>query len=304
MMPCAARSLRLLAATGLFACSLQAASAIEIETATGREHVADAPKTVAVFDIPAVDTLDRLGIKPAGVPNNIYLPELRKAAEGAEVVGTLFEPDLEALSALAPDLVIIGGRSQPKLAAVRQVAPAIDMTIGSDDLVGDALKRLETYGALFAKEEEAAKVRGELEAALAKTRAAAAGKGRALIVMTNGTKISAYGPGSRFGWVHSSLGLEPAAKGMAKSIHGEVVSFEFIAKVDPDWLIVVDRAAAIGAGDQSAKVTLDNELVAGTKAWRNKQVVYVPAGDFYIAAGGVQALMRTLDVLETAFRDK
>lgn len=41
-----------------------------------------------------------------------------------------------------------------------------------------------------------------------KTRAATAGTG--LIVLTTGGKVSAYGPGSRFGVLHDSFGIQPA----------------------------------------------------------------------------------------------
>jgi len=34
-------------------------------------------------------------------------------------------------------------------------------------------------------------------------------------VMTNGPKISAFGLGSRFGWIHSTLQIEPAVTTMA-----------------------------------------------------------------------------------------
>ena len=77
---------------------------------------------VAVFDSAAVDTLDKLGIKLAGLPSNLYLRELSHLKDGATVVGDIFEPDLEALSALAPDLIILGGRSSTKVDATTQVA--------------------------------------------------------------------------------------------------------------------------------------------------------------------------------------
>jgi iron complex transport system substrate-binding protein len=48
-------------------------------------------------------------------------------------------------------------------------------------------------------------------------------------------------------------------------------------------------------------VTLDNELVAETTAWKKGQVVYLPAPDFYIAAGGVQSLERVLATVTEAF---
>jgi iron complex transport system substrate-binding protein len=119
--------------------------------------------------------------------------------------------------------------------------------------------------------------------------------------MTNGPKVTAYGPGSRFGWVHAALDLPPAVPDVEAATHGEAVSFEFIANANPDWLLVLDRAAAIGSEDQNAKATLDNELVAGTTAWKRGQVIYLPAGDFYIAAGGVQAMSRVFTAITEAY---
>lgn len=277
------------------------AFAADIQTGRGPVPLEGVPETIAVFDIAALDTLDRLDIKPAGVPDNLYLPELGHLKSGAEVVGTLFEPDLEALSALDPDLIIVGGRSSPQFDAVAQVAPAIDMTLPGDDLVSEAKARISAYGTLFHKEDKAKAATAELDAALDAAKAAASGKGNALILMTNGPKISAYGPGSRFGWIHSALGVEAAVDDLDAATHGEAVSFEFVRKIDPDWLIVVDRAAAIGSGDQNAKATLDNELIAGTKAWKSGQVIYLPSADVYIAAGGAQSMLRIADTITSAF---
>ncbi|MEQ1953987.1 siderophore ABC transporter substrate-binding protein [Mesorhizobium sp. CN2-181] len=277
------------------------ASAMEIETALGRVDIDTVPKTLAVFDIAAIDTLDSLGVKIAGLPDRLYVPELAGLKDGTDVVGTIFEPDLEALSAVAPDLIIIGGRSSPQLAAASRVAQTIDMTMNGDDLFAQAKQRLAAYGKLTGKEKEAASRAAELDAALAAARGAVKDKGRALILMTSGPKVTAYGRGSRFGWVHSALGLPPAVDDVEAATHGEAVSFEFIREANPDWLIVVDRAAAIGSGEQNARATLDNELVAETTAWKKGQVVYLPAADFYIAAGGVGSMTRVLDTIRTAF---
>ena len=278
-----------------------AAADMEITTAAGPKTVASPVGTVAVFDIAAVDTLDRLGVVMAGLPSNLYLPELAGLKAKSTAVGDIFEPDLEALSALAPDLIILGGRSSTKVEAAARVAPAIDMTMDGDDLLEQALERIETYGKLFAKEAEAAEAGRELTAAANAARAAVAGKGTALIVMTNGPKISAYGPGSRFGWLHRSLALPAAIADVEAATHGEAVSFEFIRNANPDSLIVLDRAAAIGSSEQNARTTLDNELVAATTAWQKGQVVYLPSGDFYIAAGGAQAMVRVFNTITKAF---
>lgn len=283
---------------GLFATASHAA---EINTARGKVDIPEQPQRVAIFDLAALDTLDRLGIKPAGVPKNLYLLQLEHLKANAEPVGDIFEPDLEALSSLGPDLIILGGRSSPKLASTSQVATSIDMTMDGDDLVDQAKLRLADYGTLFGKESEAKAIAKELDGEIQTTRAAVAGKGNALIIMTNGPKVTAYGAGSRFGWVHATLSLPSAVNAMEAATHGEAVSFEFIHKANPDWLFVVDRAAAIGSGEQGARATLDNELVAATTAWRKGQVVYLPSADSYIAAGGIQATQRVLATIREAF---
>lgn len=294
-------SIRMIAAAAALALSAFSAQAAEIATAKGPVNIAKIPVTVAVFDIAAIDTLDRIGVKPAGLPEKLYLPQLEPLKQGAEVVGDLFEPDLEALSALGPDLIIVGGRSSTKLDAAAKVAQTIDMTMDGDDLVAQAKRRLADYGALFGKQAEAAKAASELDEQIKASKAAVTGKGKSLIIMTNGPKVTAYGPGSRFGWVHAALDLPPAVPDVKAANHGEAVSFEFIAKANPDWLLVLDRAAAIGSGEQGAKATLDNELVAQTTAWKKGQVVYLPAAEFYISAGGVQSMQRVMATIAEAF---
>ena len=277
------------------------AFAAEIETAAGPVDIDKVPQTLAVFDIAAVDTLDSLGVKIAGLPENLYVPELARLKDDTEVVGTIFEPDMEALSALAPDLIILGGRSSPQLAATSRIAQSVDMTMDGDDLFAQAKQRLAAYGALVDKQAEAAALAAELDALLVSTREAVQGKGKALILMTSGPKVTAYGKGSRFGWVHAALDLPPAVEDVEAATHGEAISFEFVRDANPDWLIVLDRAAAIGSGEQNAMATLDNELVAETTAWRKKQIIHVPAADFYIAAGGVQSMQRVLETIRDAF---
>lgn len=292
---------RLAALLASFAAAAVPARAVEIATATGPVGIDAVPATIAVFDIAAIDTLTSLGVRPAGVPDKLYVPELAGVAKDATVVGTLFEPDLEALNALAPDLIIVGGRSSTQAEATRRVAPTIDMTMTGDDLLAEAKARIAAYGDVFDRREEAAAAARRLDDAVTAARQAASGKGKALIVMTNGPKITAYGPGSRFGWLHKALALQPAVADVEAATHGEAVSFEFVAKANPDWLLVLDRAAAIGSGEQGARATLDNELVAATTAWKKGQVIYLPAADFYIAAGGLQATLRVLGTIEQAF---
>ena len=279
------------------------ADPVEIETARGTATVPGAPEKVAVFDVAVADTLEALGIPVAGTLGSLYVDYLEDVTENAEDLGTFFEPDFEAVHALAPDLIIVGSRSSDQLKAMARIAPSIDMTVGNDVLT-DAVARLRAYGKLFDVMDKATRRETSLNARLEQARQAVEGRGTALVIMTNGPKISAYGAGGRFGWLHEDVGLTEASPEISASIHGEAISFEFIKAVDPDWLIVVDRLAAIGQPGESAAATLDNAIVQQTKAWSSGQVIYLNAADIYIAGGGIQSMIRTLDDLIAGFQGR
>ncbi len=277
------------------------AAATDLETARGPVTIEKTPTTLAVFDIPAVDTLTALEVPIAGTANKLFVDYLDPVASSATVVGSLFDPDYQALSTLQPDLVIVGGRSAGTLDTVAKLAPAIDMSIDGTDLIEQTRERTLQYGELFNKLDKAEELLAQLDASLNRARAAVAGKGKVLVLMTNGPKISAFGPGSRFGWMYSELGLEAAVDEVAIADHGDAVSFEFVLQYDPDWLLVIDRTAAIGQEGDSARQTLDNELIHQTQAWQNNHLVYLNSADVYIAGGGIQAQTRTLNQIGDAF---
>ena len=278
------------------------AEEVRIDTARGSEDVPQSPETVVVFDLAAVDTLGALDIPIAGRPDILGTDYLEASAGAVPVVGTLFEPDFEAVNAMSPDLVIVGGRSATQYDALSDIAPVLDMTIPGEALIETGLDRIDAYGTIFDKTEEAAALRDRLEAKIETARAAIEGQGTGLMVLTNGPKISAYGAGTRFGWVHDTLGLPQAVETEGEGRHGQPVSYEFIAEANPDWLLVIDRAAAIGEEGARASATLDNPLVARTTAWSEGQVIYLDAADAYLVGGGARAMERTLDSLIEAFR--
>ena len=112
-----------------------AAETVSVDTYRGAVDVPANPEKIAVFDIAAVDTLSALGVDVSGAPQNLYVDYLKSVADKAEDLGTLFEPDIEAVHALQPDLIIVGGRSSDQVDTMGELAPAIDMTIW-EDVVG------------------------------------------------------------------------------------------------------------------------------------------------------------------------
>ncbi len=274
---------------------------IEIEHAKGITKLEGMPKKVVVFDLASIDVLDALGVPVAGVPRGPK-PDYLAKYDGPSYpkVGTLWEPDYEELNALSPDLVVVGLRSGPRYDAVSKMVPTIDMTVDATDIIGSAKLRARALAKLFGKETEAEMRIAKLDAAVAVVRGKADAAGTGLIVLTTGGRLSAFGSKSRFGVIHDTFNIKPAAPEVKVGMHGQPIAFEFIRKVDPDWLFVLDRDAAIGARGQPARQLLDNELVRETKAWRKGQVVYLDSASFYLVNGGLTSLQRMVDQIGTA----
>ncbi|PJE31847.1 iron complex transport system substrate-binding protein [Pseudooceanicola antarcticus] len=282
-----------IAAAALSAAAAHAEPA-SLATVDGPLELPAAPRTIVAFEMAAVDTLAALGHAPAGVPEPLYVADIAAQVPDATPAGSLFEPDFETVAAMQPDLVIVGARSLKQKEALSKIAPVANMSVGADAIT-DGLAHLEAYGALLGEEEKAAALTSRIETALAEAKAAVAEKGgKALILLTNGPKISTYGAGSRFGWLHGALDWPEASEGIEAATHGEAVSFEFVADVNPDTLIVIDRGTAVNPDAQSGRVTLDNPLVHNTKAWKEGRVLFLSAPEIYISSGGAGSMLTTL----------
>lgn len=276
------------------------AATVQIAHAQGTTEVPAAPKTIVVYDLATLDTLDGWGVLAAGVPAGRYPAYLSRYAEDVVTrVGTLFEPDYEAVNALKPDLIIVAGRSAAKYAELSRIAPTIDLTVDARNYVASSLNNITTLGRIFGKEDQAAGDIVALQTSIAALKAKATRAGTALIVLTTGGRMSAYGPGSRFGVLHSDFGFAPAQPNLEVSSHGEGVNAEFVLDTDPDWLMVIDRDAATAQGTAAARQVLNNDLIAQTKAAKAGRIIYLDPLSWYIVGGGVRSLKTIVSQLDS-----
>lgn len=279
------------------------AQKITVQHASGNTGVSLNPKKVVVLDLSALDTLDALNIPVTGVPNWKLPPDLARY-EGKQYLkmGSLFDPDYEAVNAAAPDLIIIGARMRKNYAQLSKIAPTIDLSLDANDFYASVEHNARILGQIFTREAEVEQHLARLKESTARLRQQASKAGRSLIVMTTGGKISAYGKGSRFGAMHDQFGLQAADPNIKPATHGQAISYEYILKTNPDWLLVVDRDGAIGSQGKAAAQLLDNPLVAQTRAWRQKQVVYLDPAHQYITSGGLRAEQAIVDALSAALK--
>lgn len=267
----------------------------------GEASVPANPETVVVFDLASLDTLDALGVDIAAVPGGVMPPYLAEYDGSSHaIVGTVFEPDYEAVAALSPDLIIIGGRSSAKYDELARIAPTIDLTIDTSDFLGSMRRNVETLGQIFDREEEAASQLARLDESVAHLHEKAADAGTGLLVLTTGGRMSTHGKDGRFAVLFHDFGIEPAVKDIDAGMHGQAISHEFILDADPDWLFVIDRDAAIGREGTPARKLLDNDLVRRTKAWSEDQVVYLDPANWYLIGGGLTAMQQNVDQITEA----
>ena len=302
----------LLAMTGLTACSSPNSSeskvndtvsvdTIDIDTVKGKVSLAINPAPLVVYDMTLMQDLAALDVAIAGMPSDLPLDNLQsKNQPEPKAVGTVFEPDLEALNAMQPQAILVGSRMAEKYDALSSIAPTLDMTIDTANIYESSKQRLLDLGALFDKSAQAATLQGNIDSLIDETKAVTKDKGKGLIVMVNGNKMSTYGEKSRYGFVHTVLDIPMADNQIADARHGQPISFEYLQKTNPDWLFVIDRTAAIGEDGIGAKAVLDNPLVAQTNAWSKDQVVYL-SPDSYLAFGGYYQWMQDLTTIRDAF---
>ena len=287
-----------------FTVPAQAEELLTIEHSQGQTQVQKLPKTVAVLDWSTLDTMAALGVEAQGVPSSNVLPPMLDQYAGAHFVrvGTLFEPDYEALQNLKPDLIILGRRASGQYQEVSKYGPTLDLTPNPSDMLGSVVRHTEILGQIFDREAQAAELTAKLQASVKELQTLSADKGTGLTLLTSGGKMSAFGIGTRFGMIHDVFGVKPAVADLKVGRHGQSVSYEFLLEANPDWLFVMDRDAAIGREGVAAQKMMDNELVQATEAGAKDQIVYLePVGWYLLDNSGLRVMQDNVDRLLDVF---
>ncbi len=267
----------------------------------GEAVVKKNPKKVIVFDFGVLDTLDELGIDVTGVPQATIPSYLKKYADKKYTnVGSLKEPDFEAIHALKPDVIIISARQAELYDQFAEIAPTVFLSIDYTKYMDSFEKNMNLIGKIFDKEDKVASELKDIEANVKELHSKASSLNeKALIVLANEGKVSAYGPSSRFGLIHDVFGFGAADKNIEVSTHGQSITFEYIKEKNPDVLFVIDRATAVG-GEVGAKEIVENELVKKTSAYQNKKIIYLDADTWYLSGGGLKSVKAMTKEIEAA----
>ncbi|OOE59542.1 ferric anguibactin-binding protein [Salinivibrio sp. ML323] len=266
----------------------------------GTVEIDGVPQRVVVLGQGSLDVLDRLGVEPVGVVKSLMPDYLAKTYQDDKyvAVGTVKEPDYEAIFTAKPDLIIAEARMASLMGELEEIAPTIMFKADYEHYWQSVQANWRMLGEVFNKQDKVDAIIEQMSSKIAQTHEkAVADNFNALMVMSNGSKVAMFGENSRFGMVFDELGLKPATSDDVEvaGSHGNLISFEYIADANPDVLLVLDREQAIGEGEGKAKARFDNPLVNKTQAHQQQRISYLDPTAWYITMAGMTAMDKMID---------
>jgi iron complex transport system substrate-binding protein len=274
-----------------------AAASVTIEDNTGEHEIATPPASVVALDNRTFQTLSDWGVElSAGavalMPDSVsYLDD-----DSIVDIGLHSEPNLEAIVAVEPDLIISGQRFTQHNEAIADLVPdatIIDLEPRDGEPFDAELKRQTTVlGEIFGKQDEAKELVDAFDEAVERAKAAYDDSATVMAVNTSGGEIGYLAPtvGRSLGPIYDILGLTPALEvdDASDDHQGDDISVEAIAASNPDWLLVLDRDAVFAAETpdyvQASEILVNSEALAGVTAVADEQIVYMPT-DTYLNEG-------------------
>ena len=264
------------------------------------------PQRIAILDMASLDILDALGVAGGRVVGSAdtsldYLQSYIN--DNVENLGTIKEADLEAVMACEPDVIFIGGRLASSYDSLSEIAPVVYLATDTETgVVASVEKNARTIASLFGLEDQVDQLMEGFDSRIQALAGAAEGHTAIVGLVTSGS-FNVLGNDGRCSIIGREVGYENIGVDaeIDTSTHGNEASFEFIVEKDPEYIFVLDRDAAIQTeGAQLAQEVMENDLVKGTQAYQNGNIVYLahPAV-WYTAEGGITALDLMLQDLES-----
>ncbi|WP_347473781.1 ABC transporter substrate-binding protein [Acinetobacter thermotolerans] len=260
------------------------------------------PKKIAVYDLSALDTLNALGLEAQLVPAASYTGHLAKYQQDKFIkAGSLFEPDVNALKAAKPDLIIVGGRSTSKSDTVKDIAPTLNLSPNTEQYIADLTERTHVLARAFGKEKIATEKLDKISALQQQLKKQTEGK-TALMLFAVGDNFMPHAENDRFGFIYELAGLKPVVDPSEKSdaprpeagspealkaAEKNVQRIAAAVEKNPNYIIVLDRGAVNTQKHTAQDNIQKHPALKNAKALTEKKVIYVNADAWYLTGAGL-----------------
>ncbi|MGO2801397.1 siderophore ABC transporter substrate-binding protein [Corynebacterium variabile] len=327
--PVALAATAFLAAGSLVACSdddSDSGSNGDTKTVTdarGEVEIPADPQRVAAFDNRIFQVLEDWDIDLVSAPVTLIPDTITKYHEDKDIhdTGSHREPNLEELVAADPDLIITGYRYSSQYDEMKKLlpdVPVLDLSFGQGERdengdtektqsTEDTLKDITTLiGEVFDKQDEAAEIEAKFDEAKDRAKAAYNPDETVMGLVTSGGDINYAAPvtGRSVGPVFEMLDLTPSYDHEGSGNHqGDDISVEAIADSKPDWIIVLDRDAAVSSDEpdyhSAQELIADSEALKNVPAVKENRIILLP-NDFYTTED-IEAYTEVLNSVADAF---
>lgn len=266
----------------------------------GRQEASSSDKTITVRDakgeveIPAEpkrivdlsgnsDILSLLGYSVAGTANSdaydyTRLPTyLQEPLQGAKILGYSMQDtmDIEGILELHPDLIIISGVQEKMYEQLKKIAPTLMVELAQTDWRQD----VNTFARMMQQEDRAASWLKSYDEKAKKAGAAvrkANGEDTTyLALLASGGQLFVFDAAGIGSVLYEDMGLKkPANMPRQDSISLPVISYEGLADLDADHLIVVGT-------DADMKALKKNSIYKSMQAVKNNRVLELPSSPYF-----------------------
>ena len=278
---------------------------VSVTDSFGRQVELDAPaERVAVLEWQQVEDVLTLCVDPVAVADTEGYSLWNTAAElpdGVQDVGGRGEPNLDALYASDPDLIIVEAYTPEDeiISTLESRGVPVLATKGADaaDPVATMLETFELIAETVGREERAAQVRAEFEDHLAEAEAAVADVEQREFVYLDGwiqggnVALRPFGQGSLVGELGEALGMRNAWTGEVDEAYG-------LGQTDVEGMVEVGDATIFytGTEDPEGDVVAElqkNDIWTGLPAVAEGRAHAFPPGIWTF--GGPRSAMQVID---------
>ncbi len=259
----------------------------------GEKQVPTPPKRVVALDNRSFELLDAWGVKPVAAARQLVPDTIPGLAEDDSIVdiGNHKEPDLEAIVAADPDVIVSGQRFEQYDEDIEKLVPdavLVDFEPrDAEPFDRELIRQTLELGEIFGKQAEAEETVKAFTEAVQRTRDAYDPDQTVMAVNVSGGEIGYVAPGIGRVWgpLFDLIGLTPSleVEDATDDHQGDDISVEAIADANPFWMLVLDRDAAVKSAEGSPEaisVINDSAALQNVTAVKDNHV-YVAPKDTY-----------------------
>ncbi|OTQ71186.1 hypothetical protein B6D17_05685 [Gilliamella apis] len=262
--------------------------------------VPKSPNKVVVMNYGALDTLDALGKGSivTATPLSV-LPAYLQQYKNTTITdtGNMKEPNIDAIKQAKPQLIIIDGRQARHTEEFTKIAPVINLSVDAKNYLESTKNHINVLASITGTEKTANNLIQSLDAKVSNAQSVAqASNKKAIVAIHNDGKMILINASSSAALIHDVLHVKRAVPLAPQPTNGigkpkpTFIDNNYISKVKPDIIYVVDRSKAIG---QSAMKNdfFNTKVLAKSKT----EVIYLTPDLWYLSGGGAESLDRQID---------